>query len=268
MNFLNTICLVFKLLAVVMLLQASALAEDTSLLNDLNGDKEIKILCFGDSITSGVGDGTGVGDFVERAPSVRGGYPARLANLLGVIVTNAGLNGEVFTEGGLTRLVNILRSSDADTVTIMAGTNDAVFQVNSSAFQRDLQRAINIVHALGKRVVLITLPAPCCNHSGLALFTSTYTAAIRRLAALNAIQLADIERAWKSTCRNLKECELYNLPEGLHPNSRGYKVISQVLAATFLGIDIFEPEGAELLEDALGLEHGTVIVESDIVTIQ
>ena len=56
---------------------------------------------------------------------------------------------------------------------------------------------------------------------------------------------------------------MYNLPDGIHPNTRGYDAIAQTVLATLYGIDIFAAQGAADLEAALGLAAGTVIVRPD-----
>ena len=107
----------------------------------------------------------------------------------------------------------------------------------------------------------MTLPEPCCEHGSLSPFTTSYSISILEIAAANSLRTVDLEQVWKTTCQNPGECELYNLPEGLHPNSLGYDVIAQSVSATLLGIDILAADGAAQLEAALGLEPGTVLVK-------
>ena len=87
-------------------------------------------------------------------------------------------------------------------------------------------------------------------------------AEMNQVAAEHGIRLADLDRAWKSTCDRLPECDLLS-SGGLHPNSQGYDVIAQVVLATLAGIDVFSPQGATELEKAYALPTGSVIVKRD-----
>lgn len=246
------------------LLPALVFADD-ALLQDRNGDGVIKIATFGDSITYGIGDGEPVGVFIEVLPEgTRGpGYPGRLTTLLGVPVQNGGFPGETLTEGGAARFPAFLASSKADVVVILEGVNDAVFRVTTGAYARSLQRVINVARALGVEPVVATILNPDASHVALAPFTDAYSLQVQDIASVNEISLIELERAWRNTCQNKMECELYNSPEGLHPNTKGYDVISQVVAAKFVGVDIFSPNGATELESALGLSAGAVLVKPD-----
>lgn len=240
----------------------AAFAESDDLLTDRNGDGKISVLFFGDSITAGLGDGISPGAFIETLQDQRlgPGYPGRVSALSGIESLNRGVPGEEIASGGYLRFPIALSESSADLVAIMEGTNDAIFRLDSGRYRGLLQRMINVARASGKEVLLLTLPKPCCNRAGQGLFVAAYTNVIRDVAALNNIAVADVDQAWRSTCENPFECELYNLPEGLHPNTRGYDVISQVVAASLFEIDIFSQDGARMLESALGLEAGAVIV--------
>ena len=226
-----------------------------SLLVDADGDGVVTVLAFGDSITSGVGDEEDLG-----------GYPARLENLLKLNVINAGVPGEVLTEEGVYRYPEVFLRSNPDLVLIMEGANDAREPVDDDIYQRAVQRLINVTVSSGRTPVLMTLPQPCCNHFFLEPATPRYSAVLRALAAMNDVPLVDLEHVWGTTCGNTAECELYNIPEGLHPSSLGYTAIAQAAAARLMGIDIFSPDGAQRLEEQLGLPAGTVIVRPDTMT--
>jgi len=255
---------VLKLICSLFLLPGTVLAQDF-MLEDVNGDGLISYLGFGDSITFGVGDGTEPGDFVVVSPSTDGsaGYIPRLAQLTGLMVDNSGVPGEELTRGGIQRLPNVMLTTSADIVGFFEGANDAVFRVSTTDFRRSLQRAINVMLALNKKPLLMTIPPPCCDRASLAFFTTAYNTIIRDRAYVNDLPVADLERAWFSTCNDINFCDLFNVPEGLHPNSKGYDVIAQTVAASLFGVDIFSLSGAAELESVLGLEEGTIIVVPD-----
>lgn len=245
---------------------ATSAQERESLLVDHNGDGVVSILAFGDSITFGVGDGIAPGTEVEVAPLTdgRGGYASRIEELYGISVENRGVPGEEIAVGGVQRIVPTVRSSNADVVVFLEGVNDSIFRLDRGEYSRLLQKVINVTRSLGKQIVLATLQMPCCNRAGREPFVASYSEVVRELGAINGLKVVELDRAWMTTCRNKEECELYNLPEGLHPNTLGYDVMSQTILATLLGIDIFAAEGAALLEGALGVPAGTVIVKPEV----
>lgn len=233
-------------------------ADDNQSLSDFNGDGQTALLSFGDSITYGVGDG-GLGTGV----AADGGYPGRLERLLGIPVDNEGVPGEELTGTGYLRFAALLRRSNADTLLIQEGANDAFKQIPATQYRNTLQKMINAAKILNKQVVLMTLPTPCCNHGQLIGDTQSYSGEIETLSIVNELELINLKKAWETTCNNPGECDLYNLPEGLHPTATGYTVMSQTVAATLLGIDIFKDGGAAELEGALGLPEGSVLVKPD-----
>lgn len=237
-------------------------AEAQSLLVDKNGDGIVSVMAFGDSITFGVGDGVSPGAVIEEAPQTDGrlGYPMRIEALYGISVENRGLPGEEIANGGADRFVSAIRASNADVVVVLEGVNDSLYRRDAGEFSRFLQKIINVAIASDKVPVLATLQTPCCNHGGREPYTTSYSIAVDHLAFVNDLHVVDLERAWQTTCQNKEECELYNLPEGLHPNIRGYDVMAQTILATLLGIDVFAPDGAAQLEGAIGAAPGTVLV--------
>lgn len=243
---------IYKCLALFILAFTSISEAQESLLADGNGDGVVSYLGFGDSITFGVGDT----DFPEG-----GGYVLRVGNLLGIPVSNKGIPGEELVAVGVYRFPEVIRASKADIVSLMEGTNDAIKRADAVVMRNSYQRVVNVARASGKTIVMMTLPPPDTDHASSAPFTNSYSSLVTDVAALNDIRVVDFRKAWGTTCQNPFECELYNQPEGLHPNGTGYDVMAQTLAATILGIDIFAPDGAANLESALGLPAGTVLVK-------
>lgn len=233
------------------------------LLNDVNGDGEVRFLGFGDSITYGVGDGTSPGEVVTTVPLTDGtaGYVARLGRLLSIPASNRGVPGEVFTTEGYLRVQREVVNTNADIIGIFEGSNDAVFQTSPDLYETRLQRSVNIVQAVGKTPLLFSLPEPCCEHAGQALFSNAYSDRVKVVAEANQLATVDLRRGWETVCGtgDDESCVLYNLPEGLHPNTRGYDLIAQMTSAAMYGLDIFVADDARALATILG------ITESDLV---
>lgn len=235
---------------------ASARAETRSLLVDRTGDGKVTVMGFGDSITFGVGDD-------EERPIDDRGYLPRLAGYLGVSVLNEGVPGEELVGSGELRFVQTLRDSAADVVIVSEGSNDAVLQTSRSAMRRAFQRVVNVGRALGRQVVVGTVPIPVAEHESIAPFMAEYSAIIRAIAEANQVPLLDTERMWRSTCGAIPSCRLLNLPEGLHPNEVGYTAIAQLAGATLHGVDPFRRDASGEIASLLGITRGQVVILPD-----
>jgi lysophospholipase L1-like esterase len=238
-----------------------------SVLVDVNGDGQINIAAFGDSITRGVGDSIPVGAYITDHPdhpSGEAGYPVRIEQYLHIPVTNLGYSGEAVTEGGVYRFAANVPSLNADIIVIAEGTNDTIIQAYTVEYYRDIQAMINIARASGKVPVLATIPPTCCSHASMNPWIDQFNGILRELAVINEITLADVNHAYSNTCY-IGECYLLNLPEGVHPNNAGYGVYGEVVMASLLQIPLFAPDGAALLEAALGLPAGSVQTKPDPV---
>jgi|LakMenEpi03Aug12_release.lakeMendotaPanAssembly.Ray.scaffolds.fasta_scaffold258989_2 lysophospholipase L1-like esterase len=263
-NITSTLTTIFALVGVVG--GCSSAYSQESGFRDVNGDGKVTIATFGDSLTFGIGDGIPPGTFFESLPEGTSGpgYPGRLSSLLGVPVSNGGVPGEEFIAAGKFRFPAVVSARRPDYIVFLEGTNDSVRKVTRGEYARDLQRVINVARAEGVEIVVLTLPPTVGVHAALAPFVDAFSSAVLELSSLNEVLVGDLARAWKSTCPDLEECRLYSIPEGLHPNTLGYTAIAQVVASTLLGIDIFLPNGASDLENALGLNPGDVVVRPDV----
>ena len=212
---------------------AREVAAQYSPLSDRDGNGVVQLLAFGDSITYGVGDDIPPGDYVyeitDSGPPR--GYPSRLSTSLSTPVINAGVPGERLIAQGAYRLPKLLNEESFDTVIIMEGSNDAIFQEDSGAYSRSLQKMINVARASGKGVVLMTVLLPIGIHQSLQPFTDAYSQEVRELALLNNLPLIDMESSFIAACPEYATCALYNLPEGLHPNVSGYDTVASTVLA-------------------------------------
>ena len=230
---------------------AGTSSSAATVLRALTGDGNAKLLAFGDSITVGLGDG---------APG--GGYPARLEQVLGVPVDQEGVSGERMAFDGLNRLTGLLPQSDAEIVILDEGNTDAYEGVTVADYHTALESAVGAIEASGKVAILMNQYPTCCAAGGYQRQLDAVNAVMGQVAAEHGVRLADLDRAWRSTCDQLPDCNLL-ASDGLHPNSLGYDVISQVLLASLAGIDIFSPQGAADVEKAYSLPAGSVLVRPD-----
>lgn len=198
-------------------------------INDNNGDGQISILAFGDSITYGVGS-NGLGE--DRFQCVYG-YPEYLSEKLGITVDNRGVPGELLTDGGSERFINLVKKGTYDLALIMEGVNDAVFQVLPSAISRELQTIINVAIYHNVEPVLFTLPQPMSQFKH--PWVAAYNQEITKLAYINGLRYVDLEVIWSEHGCNDSVCDYYNVPEGLHPNPQGYQLIAESVYEVLMG---------------------------------
>ena len=58
---------------------------------------------------------------------------------------------------------------------------------------------------------------------------------IFQLAFINDVRLIDLEWAWSESVCNNDVCELYNMPDGLHPSALGNQLIAEKIYESFYG---------------------------------
>ncbi len=103
------------------------------------------VLAFGDSLTAGKG-------VIEEEA-----YPARLAELLGMRVVNAGVSGETTTQG-LSRLPVELAAHQPDLVILFEGGNDILRNQDLDQTKANLNAMITLIKQSGADVVLVAVP--------------------------------------------------------------------------------------------------------------
>jgi lysophospholipase L1-like esterase len=220
------------------LFQASYAWADGPLLGDRNGDGDVEVLAFGDSITYGVGDGNAPGEYVGAISDIGEprGYPLRLSSLLGVTVLNAGIPGEELVglsglrESGVDRFPTTALGSSADVIILMEGSNDARYDASPSQYARILQKVINVARADNRALLLATLPPPTLQRAEFAPRVISYSSVVRDLGAVNTVPVVDVAAGFLTECPEISTCQYYNLPEGLHPNTVGYDAIASMMA--------------------------------------
>lgn len=104
------------------------------------------ILAFGDSLTFGTG-----------ANSKTESYPAILQQLTGRTVINAGIPGEISSQG-LQRLATILEQTKPDLVILCHGGNDLIRRLGNEQLKNNLEQMITLIQDSGAEVVLISVP--------------------------------------------------------------------------------------------------------------
>lgn len=108
-------------------------------------DSDSEILAFGDSLTAGVG------------VKINQSYPSQLAKRISMRVINAGVSGEV-TSDGLIRFRKLLDNSNPDLIILLEGGNDILRNLPLSQTKNNLAQMIEF--AISKEVPIILIGVP------------------------------------------------------------------------------------------------------------
>jgi lysophospholipase L1-like esterase len=156
------------------------------------------IVCFGDSLTAGIGAAAGMD------------YPAQLARLIGREVVNAGVSGET-TAGALARVERVIELSPR-IVLITLGGNDLKNGVRRERAFANLAVIVRRFQAEGALVVIGGLDVPFWGRG----FGDAYKKLARETGAVLVPNVLH---------------EIINSPElmsdRIHPNGRGYGIMAQ-----------------------------------------
>ena len=178
----------------------------------LNAGDMKKILVLGDSLSGGFG----------LKPSEA--YPTLLANKLRAAglnfqVTNASQTGGT-TDGGLERLPTHLKRK-IDILILELGINDAFRGVPVDQIENNLQQVIDKVKARNPdvRVVIAGMAAP--KGFGADDYVSAFGKMFAELATRSGALLVPY------LLEGVAGDPLLNLPDGIHPNAAGQKVLAE-----------------------------------------
>ncbi|MBY5921791.1 GDSL-type esterase/lipase family protein [Ferrimonas balearica] len=159
------------------------------------------ILAFGDSLTQGVGAGKGED------------YPAVLAQLSGLRVTNAGRSGEQTPEGR-ERLPGVLANEQPDLLLLLLGGNDVLRNRPAASIKSNLDAMIDLARGQGIQVVLIAVPEKKLFSSAAPLY--------RELAEEHEIMLVE------ELVGDLLRTPSYK-SDPIHLNAEGYRTLAMEL---------------------------------------
>ena len=160
------------------------------------------VLAFGDSLTFGTGAGPGES------------YPEVLSGLIGRTVVNAGVPGEVSTDGR-DRLPALLDREQPALLLLCHGGNDQLQRLDPARLADNLRAMIREARDRNIAVVLIAVPAPGLSLRPLPLYAGI---ADEFGLAADLETVADIlgDRALKS--------------DYIHPNAAGYRRLALAVA--------------------------------------
>ena len=159
-----------------------------------------KILAFGDSLTYGYG--------ADKGES----YPSVLSRKTGIDILNAGISGEISSEG-LKRLPSVLEESRITHMILCSGGNDILRKLPMQQLRHNLKRMIELAKERGVEVLLISVPV-------IGVFGLTPLQLYDEVADETGTPILSGVLADILSDRSLKS-------DYVHPNARGYSKLAE-----------------------------------------
>ncbi len=190
----------FFLVGALLGILVSACSSETNLREVRNLRSQGKnIICFGDSLTEGVGAAGGED------------YPSVLAGHLRKRVLNAGERGDT-TAGALARLERDVLAHDPRLVIVLLGGNDFLRQVPLQETKKNLEEIVRRIQQQGAMVAVVGLR--------LGLFTDEYGPMYREIATkYKALYIPEVLKGI------LSDSQLKS--DSIHPNGAGYRLVAE-----------------------------------------
>lgn len=157
-----------------------------------------RVVCFGDSLTRGVGAGKG------------NDYPSRLAEMTGLEIINSGVSGDT-TAGGLARLEEDVLDYEPDVVLITLGGNDLKNRVSVDTARANLVDIIQSIQAAGAMVVLGGIDIPLYGKG----YAQMYESIARQTGSVLIPNILD---------GLFGHSEF--MSDSIHPNDKGYEIMA------------------------------------------
>ncbi len=185
----------------LVLLLAACGGDDFRKVRNLHSSGDA-IICFGDSLTEGVGADAG------------GDYPTALSRMLGLPVANAGRRGDT-TAHALERLSESVLRRNPRLVIVLLGGNDFLRQLPRAESKKNLAEIVLRIQEQGAMVAIAGIK--------LGLFTDEFAAIYQDTAKeLGALYIPRVMQGI------LGDGKLKSDP--IHPNSAGYRLIAERIA--------------------------------------
>jgi acyl-CoA thioesterase-1 len=185
----------------VLLLLTGCGRDDYNYVRNINSAGQA-IICFGDSLTEGLGASQGED------------YPSVLSRLIAAPVVNAGHRGDT-TATALERLASDVLNKNPRLVIVLLGGNDFLRQVPIGDTRKNLEAIVQRIQERGAMVVITGMK--------LGLFTDEYGAMMENIAdKFGALLVPQVTKGI------LTDSKLKSDP--IHPNGAGYRLIAERIA--------------------------------------
>jgi len=184
------------LLFCILCLALCSCAKDKGIKNI--GSKGSNIICFGNSLTLGIGASAG------------NDYPSILAKQIELPVINAGQAGDT-TQDALKRLKRDVLNRDPRLVVVEFGGNDFLQGVPKEITLKNLEKIIESIQETKAMVVLVEVRT--------AIIGDKYLSGFKKIAGQRGAYLIPNVLKGIMTNSNLKS-------DHIHPNNKGYKIMA------------------------------------------
>lgn len=231
------------LLAAIALLFAGSVlpASDTPALLRVrevldSGEKPVRIVAFGDSVTG-----------IYYHSGGRSAYPELLAEALKerhpateIVVHNSGLSGHT-TTNGLARLQQTVLVHDPHLVTVMFGLND-VAKGTPELYRKNLAEIVRKCRAAGAEVILCTPNAVSETPERPVAKVAAFAEIARAVASELGVPFCDPHAELEGLRTREPEAWRLSMSDEIHPNLLGHRRLAETLLARIEGEKVALPD--------------------------
>lgn len=259
MNILRLSSILFLFLVAMAL--PPAVAQDSALpkLDQelASGERPVKIVCFGDSVTGLYYHTGGVRTYTDML----GIALRQIHTKADVTMINAGISGHT-TVNALARIEKDVLSHHPDLVTVMFGLNDMV-KVPVEGYRKNLIEIVRQCRAAGAEVILCTPNAVITTPNRPVEKLIEYCEVVRAVAREYQVPLSDSFAEFEAFGKREPDAWRLTLSDEIHPNMAGHKRIAEQIARTITGkaasLAAIGPPGSALERTAEKLKAGNLI---------
>lgn len=201
-----------------------------------SGENEVRVVCFGDSVTG-----------VYYHTGGRSAYPEVIRDALAtrhpgsrVKVINAGKSGHT-TTNGLGRIQQDVLVHKPHLVTVMFGLND-VAKGNIELYRKNLVEIVNKCRAAGAEVILATPNAVSETPDRPIAQVAAFAEVARTVAKELSVPLADAHASLGALRERDPETWRLSMSDEIHPNLRGHRRLAETILGVIEGNAIALPD--------------------------
>lgn len=194
-----------------------------------SGENEVRIVCFGDSVTG-----------IYYHTGGRSAYPEVIRDALAarhpegrVKVFNAGKSGHT-TTNGLGRIQQDVLVHKPHLVTVMFGLND-VAKGNIDLYRKNLVEIVTKCRAAGAEVILCTPNAVSETADRPVAKVAAFAEVARAVAGQLSVPVADAHASLGSLREREPETWRLSMSDEIHPNLRGHRRLAETLLGVIEG---------------------------------
>lgn len=222
-----------------------------------SGEKPVRIVCFGDSVTGIYYHTGGRRAYAELLDETL----SKLHPKTEVTVFNAGISGHT-TTNGLARLQQTVLVHKPHLVTVMFGLND-VAKSTIELYRKNLVQIVAKCRAAGAEVILCTPNAVSETPERPVAKVAAYAEVTRSVAREFGVPLCDPHAELGALRESAPETWRLSMSDEIHPNLRGHRRLAESLARVITGgevlLDDTDPVPGPLQFTLTKLQKGTPV---------